>query len=913
MNNHSSLPIYSKPVNRTDFVRILKASLNVGEYRFTRQASLIWLASFPGDLYVSFVLAECRIGEEKFAQAILELEKLCELDPEFQEAQDKLEFAKQAIKIRNTANNSKNKNMAGVRGLQGSSIPAWKMQFYASQKALSDKRYDEAENLAQKAMISNPNSAIPAIHHSKVVHSKNDLLTYKNVAELYHKRWPECIQFELYLADAYLQTGDESRAVSILHHCVAKDPAGQVPARIWGSRNPYKTLWPEQMEIMFYLPIPASVSAILGWNQLVSGSLGNNLDGESIHSSTNSSNSVANHFDADLPGFLVNNDSLGENVISYSRNNSQLNDIAANNHPDSSELPSTQKPNFENENQSEPLKQIQNEFDKIAKKINRPGLNQVDGRYPVYVILSTRKGLENQYGAPTASVIDAHMVDLVKEIQKKSGWNCLLFYPDDPSLTTVFGIKPALASDPWKIKLCLADLDKALHKKGERIGALLIVGGPEVVPFHLLPNPIDDSDPDVPSDNPYSTPDENYFVPEWPIGRILGEGGPDAALLADQLKQLTQKYSCKTRPSFSRKPLSYLSWVFKSTNRKLVNRKKNSKNKISFGYSAKVWEEASKEVFRSIGQSNAFFTSPPLPGRAAFNPKLLSKKYGYFNLHGIQDGPEWYGQKAIEQIDDTPDYPVALSPKDIKNKDLAPRVVFSEACYGALIKDQKTEESIALKFLASGTSTFIGSTTISYGTVTSPLIGADLLASDFWKEILEGEPAGNALRKAKLTLAHEMTKRQGYLDGEDQKTLLSFILYGDPLEEITEKKVGIKGILRPKDHLVLKTVIDRKDENLRTDQLPPIMMSEVKSLMTQYLPGFQDSDIALSLQSCTCKSKNTQCGKCDLTAKGPSFKNQKRVVVTLSKQITNPNGKFMQFARMTLDAHGKVLKISTSR
>jgi hypothetical protein len=115
------------------------------------------------------------------------------------------------------------------------------------------------------------------------------------------------------------------------------------------------------------------------------------------------------------------------------------------------------------------------------------------------------------------------------------------------------------------------------------------------------------------------------------------------------------------------------------------------------------------------------------------------------------------------------------------------------------------------------------------------------------------------------------------------------------------------------DHLILKTVIDRKDEALQTDQLPPIMMSEVKSLMTQYLPGFQDSDMALSLQSCTCKSKNTQCGKCDLTAKGPSFKNQKRVVVTLSKQITNPSGKFIQFARMTLDAHGKVIKISSSR
>ena len=35
-----------------------------------------------------------------------------------------------------------------------------------------------------------------------------------------------------------------------------------------------------------------------------------------------------------------------------------------------------------------------------------------------------------------------------------------------------------------------------------------------------LPNPTDDADPDIPSDNPYATADDNYFVPEWPIARL---------------------------------------------------------------------------------------------------------------------------------------------------------------------------------------------------------------------------------------------------------------------------------------------------------------------------------------------------------------------------------------------------------
>ena len=47
------------------------------------------------------------------------------------------------------------------------------------------------------------------------------------------------------------QVGDETRAVSVLHHCVARDSAGQVAHRLWGLDHPYETLWPERLEIQF--------------------------------------------------------------------------------------------------------------------------------------------------------------------------------------------------------------------------------------------------------------------------------------------------------------------------------------------------------------------------------------------------------------------------------------------------------------------------------------------------------------------------------------------------------------------------------------------------------------------------------------------------------------------------------------
>jgi hypothetical protein len=91
-------------------------------------------------------------------------------------------------------------------------------------------------------------------------------------------------------------------------------------------------------------------------------------------------------------------------------------------------------------------------------------------------------------------------------------WGALLYLADDPDISAALGLKPARHNDPWSLKLAISDLDNALAKRGERIGALIIIGGHEVVPFHHLPNPVEDVDHYVPSDNPYGTRDENYFV-----------------------------------------------------------------------------------------------------------------------------------------------------------------------------------------------------------------------------------------------------------------------------------------------------------------------------------------------------------------------------------------------------------------
>ncbi|UCE00972.1 MAG: hypothetical protein JSV42_09760, partial [Chloroflexota bacterium] len=399
----------------------------------------------------------------------------------------------------------------------------------------------------------------------------------------------------------------------------------------------------------------------------------------------------------------------------------------------------------------ESLRSIQAELDKVAAKLNKSSLAQKDGRYPIYVIFSTRSGLEKQYGRDEFGKLDKEMKGVTRSISSRHDWGAVLVYADDPDCMSKFDLNPVSPEDPWSLKLVLADLDKFFGRKGEMIGALLIVGGPEVVPYHNLPNPVDDVDLEVPSDNPYATRDENYFVPEWPVGRLPGGYQKDAILLLKSLRQIASHHINLNQKR---------NWLQRWWERLWIRRLFTSNGKrSSWGYTAAIWRRASLSVFRSIGAPHTMYVSPPVQaenGTGNNNGRLFpSARLGYFNLHGLQDSSNWYGQRDPTEPTELPDYPVALRPQDVMDDGHAPKVVFSEACYGAHIEGKDIDGTLALKFLDSGTQTVVGSTCTSYGSITTPLIAADLLGQAFWKFLREGIPAGEALRRAKIYLAKE--------------------------------------------------------------------------------------------------------------------------------------------------------------
>jgi hypothetical protein len=305
--------------------------------------------------------------------------------------------------------------------------------------------------------------------------------------------------------------------------------------------------------------------------------------------------------------------------------------------------------------------------------------------------------------------------------------------------------------------------------------------------------------------------------------------------------------------------------------------------------------------------------SPPVEG--VHGEQWAPGSLGYFNLHGVIDSAEWFGQRDPTEPDSGPDYPVVLKPSDVVNSGHSPKVIFSEACYGAHIPKRSIDAALALKFLASGSQVVVGSTCTSYGSVTLPLIAADLLGRSFWKFIHDGFPAGEALRRAKVSLAREMHNRQGYLDGEDQKTLISFVLYGDPLAQpngiITK---GIKTLLRTFSSPTQPPIVcDRSNRADAHAPIPSETLAQVKSIVSQYLPGMSDAQLSLNIERAECHASNHTCPTALSGSKACSTHLPARQSIVLSKRIELGEHSLNQYARLTLDENGKLVKLAVSK
>ncbi len=336
------------------------------------------------------------------------------------------------------------------------------------------------------------------------------------------------------------------------------------------------------------------------------------------------------------------------------------------------------------------------------------------------LIVSSKQGLQSQTGCEQdiARAV-RHYIAEHKDIATK------FIYYDTPSKYSPKRVKKDARS--------IRNFISKIEEKWGTIDFLLLLGGDRIVPFFRLKNPCDDSDVKVLSDNPYASRDEDFLIPERACARI--PDNKDAGFIIRQLRKKSKAYG------------------------------------RSFGISTKTWKEASEEVYRFVGNIRSLKTSPPVEHTEFKKSWLRNKDYLYFNLHGAKESEYWYGQDGNQ-------YPRALGTDAV---DRAAGFVAAECCYGAYIVRKSDQTALALKFLAEkGIQGFSGSTTIAYGPVKPPSGEADLLTRYLFQYLKQGQTTGESFRNAKQDFARKMLRQQGFLDEDDQKILLQFVLYGDP-------------------------------------------------------------------------------------------------------------------------------------
>ncbi len=526
-------------------------------------------------------------------------------------------------------------------------------------------------------------------------------------------------------------------------------------------------------------------------------------------------------------------------------------------------------------------------------------------RRPAEVILTWKGGLHSRFGPTGAGRVEEALQSLAQAAQVR-GVGSRLVYLDEPPYPDLPRPQP---DNPDEIKRFLDELDRRLAQEGLDLHYLLLVGGDDLVPFARLPNPGEDDDEVVPSDNLYASRDPTYLIPERAVGRIPDDGSSNPAFLLEQLHLAAGRLRGEVAVS---RPAGCLGLFLPWPGWRRPTPAGGGPPQSRFGLSAQVWAAASEEVLGVLPGKEPLYLCPPTCRESILGERLGQASLAYFNLHGAADSPNWYGQRDLTSPGTGPLMPVAFSPGLIPAGEVEGVVVYTEACYGAHIVGKDAHSSLALRFLAEGALGFVGSTVISYGVSVPPLTDADLLGLLFWQELLQGRPLGDALLQAKLDFTQEMYRRQGYLDGDDMKTLLEFVLYGDPL-------AAVEAVLAPKVVPAVPEAVptppvlcEKPARRVALHQLSDDLVDRVRRSIVWLQ---QDPEIGLMQVTLRAGCSGEGCnGHCKVPKGTAPLPAPEALVFTSRRELSTEDGcRLPQVARVVVDERGRIVKMALTR
>jgi tetratricopeptide (TPR) repeat protein len=694
------------------------------------------------------------------------------------------------------------------------------------------------------------------------------------------ERHPSCLRAKLMLADILLREGNEVAGACLLHEAQALDPSMKVARELFGG------LHSDFLEMDVGIPLPEGLPP--GPEELKVLLKGYGKEGIDVEEGGK-----------EVPaGFLAEEEA------------DQIPDVEEEAEPEAVIEPLEGRPDRAVAEEEEPVEVVDplateewphqlptdegktepeeapGESVEESEIVVIPSLREdTPSLRPMELIVTSKFRLAEKYGPDGFMRIEERLSELERATK---GLEVKRVYVDEGR--TLDGLEPVDSTDPWAIKAFIDEIDERLRAEGKEAKFLLLVGGDDIIPFCRLPNPADDGELEVWTDNPYASRDDNFLLPQRAVGRI--PDGKKEDILLSLLDVAIEGHKEKGRLT------GMVAGLIRGLRR----------SPSSLGLSAEIWQEASQAVFEAIGNSKGLEISPPFTDQEFLERHTQVPPLAYFNLHGVKEAAYWYGHSSSgEEFD----FPIALTPLNLAWAEVSGAVVYSEACYGAHLREGSTDSSIPLAFLAKGAKTVIGSTGMAYGSLMPPLSGADLLGRNLWLGLKRGFTIGEALLRAKLGLVEEMAERQGFLDGEDQKTILSFVLYGDP--SLTAPIVASHSKQPSKAEISCPSVVCgmRVQDSIEVGEE---VVAKVRKYLTEKAPFMAELKLKVASQSLCAKDCNCG-GGCFLRQSPLGVKKAPPNLVFTSERLAPlpGDGTLKQIFRVTADQGGNVLKVAISK
>jgi hypothetical protein len=157
----------------------------------------------------------------------------------------------------------------------------------------------------------------------------------------------------------------------------------------------------------------------------------------------------------------------------------------------------------------------------------------------------------------------------------------------------------------------------------------------------------------------------------------------------------------------------------------------------------------------------------------------LSRRLHMIKCHGAQLDPKFYGQKGNS-------FPISLASATLQRRLKKDTLAAAMCCYGAQIyspSDPAAQDSgewpLASTYLRKGGLGFVGATMIAWVGV-GQMMCADWIVAGYLKGTLGGASLGRAFFEAKQDYVRWINQQGQAPDLADEKTLIEFVLLGDP-------------------------------------------------------------------------------------------------------------------------------------